>query len=328
MNRVKEKSDKSNYLLEQSDLQTRAITRLRRDLAEYLPILEDPKLIEFMLNPSGDVFIERFGEPIIFHSKMSNARAETIMKTIAGFHNKEITKQSPILECEFPLDGSRFAGCMPPITSTPSFSLRKKASMVFSLNDYISTNVMTEAQADVIRACVGKHKNILVIGGTGSGKTTLVNAIIKEISDQLPDERLVILEDTGEIQCCSKNNFLLHTSIEIGLTLLLKVSLRLRPDRILVGEVRGAEALDLLDAWNTGHEGGVATVHANNAESALTRLKSLISRNSAAPKAIEPLIAEAVHYIIHISKTKGGRRITGLLEVQGYENGQYITQDL
>lgn len=187
---------------------------------------------------------------------------------------------------------------------------------------------MTTAQNVAIRAAVVAHRNILVVGGTGSGKTTLVNAIINEMVLHDSSERIFIIEDTGEIQCAAENFVQYHTTLEVPMTTLLKTTLRMRPDRILVGEVRGAEALDLLDAWNTGHEGGAATLHANNAAAGLARLKSLISRNESAPSEIEPLIAEAVHVVVHIARTPEGRRIEEILEVIGYQDGQYITKNL
>ena len=176
---------------------------------------------------------------------------------------------------------------------------------------------------------VKDHRNILVIGGTGSGKTTLTNAIILEMVKDNADERIFIIEDTGEIQCSAKNFVQFHTSLEINMTQLLKTTLRMRPDRILVGEVRGAEALDLLMAWNTGHEGGVATLHANNAKAGLDRLAMLISMHPESPKPIEPLIAEAVDVIIHIAKTpEGSRKVKEVLEVRGYSKGKYVTENL
>ena len=164
-----------------------------------------------------------------------------------------------------------------------------------------------------------------MIGGTGSGKTTLVNAIINQMVLNNPEERICIIEDTGEIQCAATNFVQYHTSSDISMTTLLKTILRMRPDRILVGEVRGPEALDLLDAWNTGHEGGAATLHANDPISGLTRLKSLVSRNTSAPSHIESLIGEAVHVVVHISRTpENSRRVQEIIEVSGYENGHYI----
>ena len=163
-------------------------------------------------------------------------------------------------------------------------------------------------------------------GRNGRGKTTLLNAIIAEIVRQFPDERICIIEDTGELQCAALNFVQYHTTINVTMTDILRLILRMRPDRIFVGETRGPEALDMLDAWNTGHEGGAASLHANNTLSALTRLRSLISRNPFAPREIEPVIGEAVNVIVQISKTSEGRRIKEIREIQGYENGEYISQ--
>ena len=249
---------------------------------------------------------------------LSASRSESIIKTLAGYHGKEITKGRPLIECELPLDGSRFAGQFPPIVPAPTFAIRKKAVAIFTLDQYVATGIMTTAQLVIIEAAINNHRNILVTGSTGSGKTTLVNAIINQMVVFDPSERIVIIEDTGEIQCAAENFVQYHTT--------LRTSLRMRPDRILVGEVRGPEALDLLMAWNTGHEGGAATLHANNARAGLSRLAQLISMHSDAPKHIEPLIAEAVQCVIHIARTPEGRRVAEIVEILGYEDGKYLTQ--
>ena len=187
---------------------------------------------------------------------------------------------------------------------------------------------MSEHHRDVLEAAVRKHRNILVIGGTGSGKTTLVNAIIGEMVRQAPTERVFIIEDTGEIQCAATNFVQYHTSMDVSMTALLKTTLRMRPDRILVGEVRDGAALDLLMAWNTGHEGGAATLHANNARAGLSRLAMLISMSPEAPHPIEPLIGEAVHIVVHIARTPEGRRVQEIIEVLGFRDGEYTTNTL
>lgn len=278
-----------------------------------------------MLNADGVLWQERLGEPMVRIGSLRPAQAQAIIETIAGYHGKEVTRHKPLLEGELPLDGSRFAGQIPPIVPSPTFAIRKRAVAIFTLDQYVENGVMTADQRDVLMQAIAAHRNILVIGGTGSGKTTLVNAIIHQMVLTDPAERVLIIEDTGEIQCAATNFVQYHTSIDVTMTMLLKTALRMRPDRILVGEVRGPEALDLLMAWNTGHEGGAATLHANNARAGLDRLAMLISMNPESPRPIEPLIAEAVHVVVHITRTPEGRRVEEILMISGYRNGQYIT---
>ena len=312
-----------------SSLKERAIKKLERDMGSLLmTALHDPRTVEIMVNADGKIWLEQLGEKMEYIGSIRVAQSEAIIKTVAGYLGKVITRDKPILEGEFPIDGSRFAGQLPPVVPFPTFAIRKRAVAIFTLEQYVEKGIMTTAQNVAIRAAVVAHRNILVVGGTGSGKTTLVNAIINEMVLHDSSERIFIIEDTGEIQCAAENFVQYHTTLEVPMTTLLKTTLRMRPDRILVGEVRGAEALDLLDAWNTGHEGGAATLHANNAAAGLARLKSLISRNESAPSEIEPLIAEAVHVVVHIARTPEGRRIEEILEVIGYQDDQYITKNL
>jgi P-type conjugative transfer ATPase TrbB len=312
-----------------STLKERAKKKLERDLGPLLmDALADPRTVEIMLNADGKLWQERLGERMSCIGSVPFARAEAIIKTVAGYHGKEVTRHKPILEGELPLDGSRFAGQLPPVVPAPTFAIRKQAVAIFTLEQYVDAGIMTAAQQAVLTSAIRAHRNILVIGGTGSGKTTLVNAIINAMVELDPSERVFIIEDTGEIQCAAENFVQYHTSLEVTMTMLLKTTLRMRPDRILVGEVRGPEALDLLMAWNTGHEGGAATLHANNAKAGLDRLAMLISMHPDSPKPIEPLIGEAVHVVVHIARTPEGRCVQEIIEVSGYEDGRYITRPL
>nr|BCU01062.1 P-type conjugative transfer ATPase TrbB [uncultured bacterium] len=316
-------------LEEQSKGKERQRKKLERDSgALIVDALNDPKTVELMCNGDGKLWLERLGEPMRQIGQLKPAQAESIIKTVAGYHGKEVTRQKPLLEGEWPLDGSRFAGQLPPVVRGATFAIRKKAIAIFTLDEYVKAGIMSDAQCAAIKNAIREHRNILVIGGTGSGKTTLVNAVINEMVSEFPAERVFIIEDTGEIQCAASNFVQYHTTIEVTMTMLLKTTLRMRPDRILVGEVRGEEALDLLDAWNTGHPGGAATLHANSAAEGLTRLKSLVSRNKSAPAEIEPLIGEAVHVVVSIARTPDGRRIQEILEVSGYADGRYQTRNL
>lgn len=307
----------------------RVIVKLERDLGPViLKALREPSTIEVMVNADGKIWQEQLGSSMRCIGSLSPAKSEAVIKTVSGYHNKEATRLKPVIEGELPIKTAspslpRFAGSLPPVVPDPVFAIRIGAATVFSLADYVAKDIMTEDQSLLIQAAINARRNILVTGGTGSGKTTLLNAIIKHMVINDPVERIVIIEDTNEIQCSAENFVQFHTSLDADMTLLLKTTLRMRPDRILVGEVRGAEALDLLMAWNTGHEGGVATLHANNARAGLTRLATLISMNQSAPRLIEPLIGEAVHIIVHIAKTSQGRKVKEIIEISGYEGNQY-----
>jgi len=307
----------------------RAREKLLRDLGDtFMTAFNDPRTVEIMLNADTRLWQERLGEGMRCIGSMRPSQSEAVIKTTAGYYGKEITRSNPVLESEFPLDGSRFAAQLPPIVTGPTFALRKKAIAIFSLDDYVAGGMMTHAQRDALLGAVRLHRNILVIGGTGSGKTTLINALIREMVAMDAKERVFIIEDTGEIQCTAENFVQYRTSFDVNMTQLLRTSLRMRPDRILVGEVRGPEALDLLMAWNTGHEGGAATLHANDARAGLSRLAMLISMHRDAPRPIEPLIGEAVHLLVHITRTPSGRRVQEIVAVDGYEDGRYVLRPL
>jgi type IV secretion system protein TrbB len=310
--------------MEYSGPEERQLEKLRRDLGEvFLTALTDSLTVEIMLNANGTLWQERLGERPQQIGSMSAPRAEAVLRTMAAALHTTITREKPTLEGELPLDGSRFAGQMPPIVSSPVFSVRKRASRVFTLEHYVEAGIMTPEQKEFLCASVSDHRNILVIGGTGGGKTTLVNALIHEVTTQFPAERLIIIEDTGEIQCSATNYLQYHTSPEVSMTQLVRTALRMRPDRILVGEVRGPEALDLLMAWNLGHRGGIATLHADHAAAGLGRLFTLISMNQAAPRPIEPLIGDAVDVLVHIARrdggSSGGRQVREILTVERYD---------
>lgn len=313
----------------ESNTEIRLLQKLKRDLGNgFLKAFEATDTVEIMLNPDGCLWVETLGQGIQRIGTLSSSQAEAAMRTIAACLNTTITRDSPLLEGEFPIDGSRFAGQFPPVVTSPSFSIRKKTSKVLKLADYVESGVISTPHVQHIHAAIKLHRNILISGGTGSGKTTLANALLNEIVTYEPDQRLIIIEDTAEIRCFAKNQIKFHTSLEVNMTQLLKTSLRMRPDRIVVGEVRGPEALDLLMAWNTGHEGGVGTLHANDARSALTRLTTLVSMHSNAPRAIEPLVAQAVDLIIQIQRTPTGRKVTEVLQVEDFQQQDFLVTSL
>lgn len=319
-------------LLKEDSKSLRAVEKLKRDLTGVIcNALDDPLTVEVMLNPDGTLWQERLGECSCQIGNLGRARGEAIIKNVASYYDKIATTDCPFIEEVLPLDGSRFAGQLPPIVTAPTFAIRKKPNRIITLDNYVFSGVITKKQRELINQCVENYQNILVVGGTGSGKTTLTNAVIKQMVDNNPNERPIIIEDTGEIQCDAKNFVSYLTTSKTTMADLLRIILRMRPDRVIVGEVRGAEALDLLDTWNVGHAGGIATIHANNPQLALRRLKSCVSRNSDAPADIEAYIADVLDIIIHIEKDEknsAGRTVSGIMKVTGYQGGSYITENI
>lgn len=295
-----------------------------------LTALDDPNTCEVMRNPDGVLWIERLGEPMQQLGTLAENHARGICNIVAKSLQRVITPENPQLDGEWPLDGSRFSGAIPPLVASPIFSIRKRASRLITLEEYVQQGVMTPFQRDILRSSVAEKKNIIVVGGTSSGKTTLTNALIAEIVAADPLARIIIAEDTLELQCHAQNALFMRTVGNVTMTKILKQILRLRPDRICIGEVRDKTALDLMDAWNTGHEGGIATLHASSASKGLSRLRGLISRNEAAPDNIEEVIAEAVHRIVFIERTPKGRKVKSILAVHGYSrtDGSYSTTRL
>ena len=300
----------------------RLVRKLQEALGDQLcAALDDTSVVEIMLNPGGKLFIERLGHGVAPAGEMSSAAAETVIGTVAHALQSEVDADQPIVSGELPIGGHRFEGLLPPVVAGPAFTIRRRASRLISLDSYVCSGVMSEAQARIIRSAIGSRLNIIISGGTGSGKTTLANAVIDEIVREAPQDRLVILEDTAEIQCAAENAVLLHTSDAVDMARLLKATMRLRPDRILVGEVRDGAALTLLKAWTTGHPGGVATIHSNTATSALRRLEQLTAEASQQP--MHEVIGEAVDLIVSIERTSRGRRVRDVIHVERFANGRY-----
>ncbi|NEI67432.1 P-type conjugative transfer ATPase TrbB [Rhizobium leguminosarum] len=300
----------------------RLVRKLQEALGDQLCVaLDDATVVEIMLNPDGKLFIERLGHGVAPAGEMSSAAAEMVIGTVAHALQSEVDTEQPIISGELPIGGHRFEGLLPPVVAKPAFTIRRRASRLIPLGDYVRTGVMTEYQASTIRSAISARLNIIISGGTGSGKTTLANAVINEIVKSTPEDRLVILEDTAEIQCAAENAVLLHTSDTIDMARLLKSTMRLRPDRIVVGEVRDGAALTLLKAWNTGHPGGVATIHSNTAQSALRRLEQLTAEASQQP--MHEVIGEAVDLVISIERTPRGRLVRDIIQVEQFINGRY-----
>lgn len=296
-------------------------THLER--AGLLALLNDDTVTELMLNSDGALWVEAFGRPMYRHGEISPDDASILIRTIAHWHGEIIDRENPVLECELPTDGSRFEGVVPPLVAQTSFTIRKKAARLFTLDEYLAGEVLTRTQHDALRRAIAVRENILIVGGTGSGKTTLANAIIDAMVSHDENDRIIILEDTNEIQCAAQNSVIMRTSekANVGMGRLLRVTLRYRPDRILVGEVRGGEALDLLKAWNTGHPGGLATIHANSAALGLERLEQCIEEVSV--NINRKMIASVINWIVFIKKTPEGRQIQELARVTGVGSDGY-----
>ena len=277
--------------------------------------LEDPAIVEVMLNPDGRLWVDRLtGGLANTGEHLTPTDGERIIRLVAHHVGAEVHAGSPRVSAEVPGTGERFEGLLPPVVAAPAFAIRKPAVAVFTLANYVAADIMSAAQADVLRQAVTERQNILVAGGTSTGKTTLTNALLAEVATT--DDRVVLIEDTRELQCAAPNLVALRTKDGvISLSDLVRSSLRLRPDRIPIGEVRGPEALDLLKAWSTGHPGGIGTIHAGSAVGALRRLEQLIQE--AVVTVPRALIAETIDLVAVLSGRGSARRLTELAHVSG-----------
>jgi type IV secretion system protein VirB11 len=294
--------------------------------------LADPLVTEVMVNPDGRLRLDRLGSGRCDTGEtLEPSQTERIIRLVASHARTEVHGGSPIVSAELPahgegLAGERFEGLLPPVATGPCFSIRKPASRIYTLADYAADGIMAPEAARLLSLAVIDRRNILVAGGTSSGKTTLANALLAELAPR--DERIIIIEDTRELQCAACDTVALRTRPGVAaMADLVRSTLRLRPDRIIVGEVRGGEALDMLKAWNTGHPGGIATVHANSAGSALYRLEQLIQE--AVVTVPRRLIAEAIDLIVFIEGRGSGRRIEAIAAVDGLDcSGDYALRPL
>jgi type IV secretion system protein VirB11 len=279
--------------------------------------LDDASIVEVMLNPDGRLWIDRLSGGLEDSGqRMTAADGERIVRLVAHHVGAEVHASAPRVSAELPDTGERFEGLLPPVVAAPSFAIRKPAVAVFTLDDYATAGIMTLAQAEILRTAVAARKNILVAGGTSTGKTTLTNALLAEVAKT--SDRVVLIEDTRELQCRAPNLVSLRTKDGVAsLSDLVRSSLRLRPDRIPIGEVRGAEALDLLKAWGTGHPGGVGTIHAGTALGALRRLEQLIQE--AVVTVPRALIAETIDVVAVLAGRGSQRRLAELSAVKGLD---------
>ena len=275
-----------------------------------------------MLNPDGHIWIDRLGEGLSDTGAcLSAADGERIIRLVAHHVGGEVHDGAPRVSAELPDTGERFEGLLPPVVQSPTFAIRKPAVAVFTLADYVAANIMSARQADILAQAVATRQNILVAGGTGTGKTTLTNALLAEVARTT--DRIVLIEDTRELQCTSPNLIAMRTKDGVAtLSDLVRSALRLRPDRIPIGEVRGAEALDLIKAWGTGHPGGIGTIHAGSGMGALRRMEQLIQE--AVVTVPRALIAETIDIVAVLVRDGHGRRLAELVRVDGLDpRGEY-----
>jgi type IV secretion system protein TrbB len=232
-----------------------------------------------------------------------------------------LTPEQPLLQAELPqplFRGARLQGFVPPVTCGPAFVVRKPAALVYSLDEYVERGILAPRHREFLRQAIVERWTVLVAGGTGTGKSTLVNALLREIAELCPADRIVLLEDTVELQCSAPDTLALRTREGGTLAELVKAALRADPTRIVVGEMRDAAALDWLDAAGTGHPGSLATLHATTPEGALHRLERLARRSSDVSH--RELAAEAVDLVVMIQGRHGARRITDLVRVRGVDD--------
>lgn len=283
--------------------------------------LEDPDVVEVMLNPDGALWIDRLSTGRAATGvSLSAADGERIIRLVATHVGTEVHRGRPMLTAELPETGERFEGVLPPVALGPAFALRKRAVGVIGLADYVTDGILSAAQAEFLRHAVRERQNILIAGGTSTGKTTLANALLAEIATT--NDRVLVLEDTVELQCAARDHVPLRTRPGVvSMTELVRATMRLRPDRVIVGEVRGGEALDLVKVWGTGHPGGIATLHAGSAHGALLRLEQLILEVAMTPP--RALIAEAVNVVVFIAGRGRARQVQTVARVTGFDSSGY-----
>lgn len=293
-------------------------------------LMNDARTADVMVNPDGKVFIERIGEQIEpTDLVLPPAQTLAMIKTLATVTGSaKVHDDAPALAVRVPGLGWRFQGFLPPIVSGPAISLRKPAGKVYPLSDYVASGRLTEAQHTVLLDAVRERLNVVIVGGTGSGKTTFANALLHEVAQATSQDRIVTIEDTEELQCASANLVQLRTSRAVDMHDLLRWTLRIRPDRIVVGEVRGAEALVVLKAWNTGHPGGLTTLHANGAPEGLEKLEKLAAEGT---RGFVPRseVAAGVQIVVACERRHGQRRVSQVIRVEGLDReGNYRWKEI
>ena len=297
---------------------TRRLEALRHALGEAaLAALADPQVVEILANPDGRLVIDhlqqgRFDTGV----RLSAGDRDRAVRLVADHVGEVVDAADPRVSGVLPGGGERFQAVLPPVSTGPAWSIRKRPAFIWRLDDYVRDGVMSPAQAAALREAAVARRNILISGGTGSGKTTLANAVLAEPA--FAEDRVFLIEDTPELQCAAWDLVSVLTRRRprvIGVADLVRDALRMRPDRIIIGEVRdGAAALETLKSWNTGHPGGLSTVHANSAQDVVRRLEDLLGE--VVSQAPTRLIVQAVDLIVHVRRTAAGRRVEGMVAVE------------
>jgi P-type conjugative transfer ATPase TrbB len=291
---------------------------------EVSTLLADPDVTELYVNPDGRVRVDtrsqgRHATELVLEAN----RIRAFLNTVASSLGTPLGDASPMLEAELPrgtFRGARLQGFVPPCVPEVTFVVRNPPARVYRLDELVETGVLRPEHRLALRQAVLERLNILVAGGTRSGKTTFANALLAEIAELCPTDRLVILEDTIELQCVAADHLALRTCPGVSLADLVRATLRASPTRIVVGEVRDHSALDLVDAWGTGHPGGCATLHATDPQGALFRLDRLAQRNGV-PSQL-PEIARTIDLVVITAGDNLGRRVTDLVRVRGLSGDQ------
>ena len=292
---------------------------------ENKELLDNDDVIELYLNDDKKIWADTLSKGRYFTGRYMNASdSMRVIQSVADHTNKIIDKQNPIISAELPGTGSRFQGVIPPVVENPVFNIRKKGIRVFTLDDYVNSGSLTEKQKDILIQSVKDRKNILIVGGTSSGKTTFANAVINEIAKT--KDRLIIMEDTREIQSVAEDTLRMTTTEYANMLSLFQSSMRQRPDRLIAGEVRGEEALNMLIGWNSGHPGGLCTIHSDDALGGLRQLEQYVQIKSVSAQ--EVLIAGAVNLIVVLKKVNGVRKIVEIAKVLGWEDGKYLLEQI
>ncbi len=305
------------------EIEGRIIEKLKRELGQgIINLLEKDNVTEVMANADGTVWAVSFGgnsSGDLTDIRLTVEDRIAFLGTVATMVNKSLHEETPTVEGILPWDGSRVTGVIPPQSiKGPVFNIRKKANKVYTLDEYIAAKRMTLDDKEIICDAILEKKNIIIAGPTGSGKTTFANAVLHALYELSPTDRIISMEDTPELQVSHPNQLQMVATGKNTLQNLIKTAMRQSPDRIIIGEVRDGVALDLLKSWNTGHPGGVTTLHANSCLDSLMRLEMLIAERTESP--MQRLIAQSVGLIFYIQRVAiTGPTLTEIAEVVRFD---------